>query len=145
MFARLPQHLLVARRTDAVEDDAGDPDLRVERREAVQQSRDAVALTAAVDHQDHRRAQQGSHVRGGSFGGPCEAVGDPAVEQSHHTFDDRDIRRRAAMPVQRADQLFTDEHRVEVAARLPCGQRMVSGVDEVRSDLERCHSTARST
>ena len=66
---------------------------------------------------------------------PC--VIDPAVEQPHDALDDGDVGARAAVPVQRTDQLLADQHRVEVAAGPARGQRVVAGIDEVRADLER--------
>src|SRR5689334_21745439 len=113
MFARLTQDLFVTRRADTVEDDTGDPDPGVERREAVQQRRGAVTLTTSVYHQDHRRAEHRGHLRSRPLRGAREAVGDPSVEQPHDALDDSDVGGHAAMPVQRADQLIADEYRVE--------------------------------
>ena len=66
LLAGLPQHLLMPGRPDPVEDDAGDPGRGIERRKAVQQCGDAVALAARVDHQDDRRAEQTGDVCGGA-------------------------------------------------------------------------------
>ncbi len=95
-----------------------DPDRGVERREAVQQRGDAVTLTARVDHQHHRGAEQPGDVRGRSLRPGRSRPG----RSGRRTGPSRPRRRRcrqsaAAVPVQRTDQRLADQHRVQVAAR----------------------------
>jgi hypothetical protein len=68
---------------------------------------------------------------------------DAPVEEPHHTLDDRDVGTVAAVPVQRADELFGHQHRVQVATRPLRRQRVIAGIDEVGADLERRNSVAR--
>jgi hypothetical protein len=106
-------------------------------RKTLQHSGDALTLTAGVDHQQYRGAQQFGDVGGGAA---CRGDGlhvDPAVEKAHHPFDHGDVGTVAAVPVQRTDQLLGNQHRVQVASGPAGRQAVIAGVDEVGSDLER--------
>ena len=141
-FAGLPQHLFVPRRPDLVEDHPADPHGALQRRKAVQQSRNALTLATRIDHQQHRRAQQSGDLGGGSAGRGQELFVDATVEQSHDALDDGDVGIPRTVPVQRPDQILAHHDRVEVAARPAGGQRVVTRIDEVRTDLERCDAVA---
>jgi len=67
-------------------------------------------------------------------------AGAAAVVQAHDALDDRDVGTLGAVQEQRNDELFTDEHRVEVATRPSGGQRVVAGIDVVGADLVRAHA-----
>ena len=142
MLAGLPQHVRVSWRAHPVEDDAGDSGGFVECREPVQQRGHAVTLAAGVDDEDHRRSEQGGHVRGRSRRRPRHGAVDASVEQAHDALDDGDVAAVAAVPVERRDQLLADQHRVQVAARPVSSQRVIARVDVVRPHLERCHAVA---
>lgn len=112
---------------------------RVERGEAVQQRRDALALPPRIDDENHRCAQQTRHLGGRSLRCAGHLVADAPVEQTHDTLDHRDVGAGTAVRVQRADQVLTDEHRIEVAPGPARGHRVVAGVDEIGTHLERRH------
>jgi hypothetical protein len=131
------QHGLVPVAADLVQHHAGDPHVRVERAEPVQQRGQAAGLPAAVHHQQHRGPQQRRDLRGGPG-----AVGQPPVEQPHHALDHGQLGAGRAVPGQRADPVGADQHRVQVPPGPPGGQRVVAGVDVVRADLERGHGRA---
>ncbi len=113
----LAEHLFVTGRADAIKDDAGQPDGGVERREAVQQRADALALAPRVDDQNHRRAEQTGDMRGRAARGHSAVLADAPVEQPHHAFHHGDVGAAAAVSVQRPDELLADQHRIEIAAR----------------------------
>src|SRR3569833_1306751 len=114
----------------------------VECRKAVQQRGNAVTLTTGVDNEDHWRAEQRGDVRGRPMCDAGRVRVDAPVEKAHYPLDYGDVGSRAAVPVQGADQLVADQHRVEVSAGPACGEPVVARVDEVGPDLERCHGTA---
>ncbi len=82
---RCDQHLLVPGGGDAVDDEAGDFDVRAEASEAGDEGGDGLALLFGIDHEDHGQIERGGEVSGGAG-----AVGG-AVEEAHHAFDDQQI------------------------------------------------------
>jgi hypothetical protein len=71
----------------AVEHQRGDPQLGVEAVEAVHHRRRRAGHRRRVHHQDHRRAQQLGHLRGGRELPTARLP----VEQPHHALDHRDV------------------------------------------------------
>ncbi len=125
----------VAYGTGLVHDHPGDAGVRVEGVQPVHPGGGGSRHLRDVQHQHHRGADHPGHVRGG---GPSVAP-HPAVEQSHHAFDHRDVRRRRyvrTVQQQRHQLILPTEEGIQVATRPAGGQRVVAGVDEVRSDLE---------
>jgi hypothetical protein len=78
----------VAFGSDAIEDDAADADLGVERAEPVDEGGDGAALRGRVDDEDDRGFEEFGDVGGrGEFTFPGRAVIQP-----HDALDDRDVR-----------------------------------------------------
>ena len=118
-----------------VQDHPGDAGVRVEGVQAVHPGGGGPGDLGDVQHQHHRRGDHPGHVRGG---GPAVTT-HPAVEQSHHALDHRDVGRGrdlGAVQQQGYQLVFSTEEGVEVASGSSGGQRVVAGVDEVRADLE---------
>ena len=103
---------------------------------------DALTVAGGIDDQHDRCLQEAGDVCGGSGGRRHRVRFDPAVEEAHDPFDDGDVGPGTAMPVQRPDAVCADQHRIKVAAGSAGRQGVVTGVDEVRSDLERRHPVA---
>jgi hypothetical protein len=131
-FDRFAEHRLVGRRTDAVQDHAGHPQLRVERRVTVYQRRHRARHRSRIYDEQDRRAEQLRHV-----GRRC-VLPTPAltVEEPHHTLHHADIGPPGAVGEERAYKVRAGEECVEVATRPAGGERVVGGIYKVRADLE---------
>src|SRR5262249_21654330 len=76
------------------------------------------------------------------MGGRSVRGGTAAVVQAHDPFHYRDIGARGAVQEKRRDELLPAQHRVEVTARPPGGERVVTRVDVVGTDLVTGHRQA---
>ena len=82
---RVDQHALVARRGDAIEDDAGDAHAGAPIGKAGHQRRDGLALPIGIDDQNDGQFEQFGQIAGGAG-----AIGS-AIEQAHDAFDEQQI------------------------------------------------------
>ncbi|CAM2855064.1 hypothetical protein STAL104432_05405 [Streptomyces albus] len=130
-FQRLPQQLLVPVGAHLVEDHPRHPHARVPGGEAVHEGRHRPGLRGGVHHQHHRGPQQFGHVRGGGQ----FALARGTVVEPHHPLDHGQVGTRRAVPEQRCDPLGSAQIGVQVAARTPGGQRVITGVDVVGAHL----------
>ena len=136
---RLPQLHLLPRGADLVEDDSGDPHLRIEGGVALHQRRDPARHAEGVDDHDDRRAEQ---LRQGRA--RIRAFEIETVVQSLVALDQRQIGVRGA-----AGECFKNFRRrlgveIEVEAAPPRRPRQPHRIDVVRTFLEcRRHEPAR--
>ena len=114
----------------------------------MQQCRNAVALAAGVDDQDHRGARADRRRERWTPRRSCTRWR-PAMRPSNRPITPSTTAMsaaRAAVPVQRTDQpLRRPEPDRGCGPGRRGGQRVVAGVDEVWADLERRDRMARST
>ena len=133
----------MTRRGDPVEDHTGDRDIRIKRRQTCHHCGVGEGRMSGVDDHDHRGLGRGGDLGAGPASGP-----ELAVEEAHHSLDDRNVRRIGgdeAMGQQRGHELVTTHDGVQVAARTTTGHRVVTGIDVIRPDLERRHRPAGGT
>ena len=98
-----------------VQKHSGDRDAPVELRETEDERRGAPRHRAAVDHKEHRGFEHLRQVCGAS---PLVARA-RAVEESHHPFDDREVRAGGVAVEQLQRAVAREQHRVEVPAGPP--------------------------
>jgi len=122
----------VCRAADAVEDDARQPQRRVEVTKAPQHGRRAPRRTAGVDH-EHDGQPEGLGERGAA---PLLAVAPEAVEEPHHPLDDRDIAPACRAPEDAPVLLGRQHPRIQRARHHPAHRLVVPGIDEVGTHLE---------
>ena len=104
-------------------------------------------MTRGVYDENDRCVQQCGDMRRGAhtdrvhLGGIVG--GDPAVEESHDSLDDRDVGVGNSGREQGPDQVGSDQVGIEVATDTSRGDRVIAGIDVVGADLERRDATPR--
>ena len=126
---RLGHHPLMRIRADLVQNDASQADLRVIFLKAKHHRGDAFAGAAAIHDQNHRRLQQKGDGR------RTRHAAAPAVIQSHHALHHDDIRVAGRMFKNRQQALRRHQPAVEVVTGPARSERMIAGIDVIRSHL----------
>ena len=123
-------HLLMRRRAEPVEDDAGQVDLRVVVAEPAGNRRGRSAHRLDIEDEHDRRLEQLGDGRRGAH------ALTPAVVEAHDALDDGDIRPLHRPRKELRQHLLWHEPAVEIMCRAAAGHRVVAGIDVVGADLE---------
>ena len=126
---RLGHHLFVGIRADLVQDDPGQADLRIILLKAEHHGGDAFTGAATVHDQHHRRPQQ---TGDGRRTGHAAAA---AIVQAHHAFHHGDVHAAGSLFKNRQQALRRHQPAVQIVTGPPRGERMIAGIDIIRSHL----------
>jgi hypothetical protein len=124
---------------DAIENDAGEAQRRIEAIEPAHDRGRAAGDVGRIDHQNDRRAEQLGELRRAS----CFAASSPAVKQPHHPLDDGDVGSSATSAEQLQDGLSIHHPGVEVARYSAGCSGVVGRIDVIGSRLEWLHDSRR--
>ena len=126
----VPEQSGVAFTSDPVEDDPGNLDLGVERAKSVHERSDRSAHRRGVDDEHDGRREDSGDLGGGS-GGTCTV----AVEEPHNALDDEELGILTGCGGKAREEIGAVQGGVERAPGTTDGEAVVTGIDEVGSDL----------
>ena len=124
---------------DAIENDAGDAHGGIVRRKSAHQGGSRLRLPRHVEHQHHWQIKMRGKIGGGAA--PAAGAG-RAVEQSHHAFDDKNIRVARRLRGQGVEQRCRHRPGIEIDARRADGGGVESRIDIIRPGFGRAHGNA---